>query len=163
MAVKKILLLGDPFLYAKSEPVTKEERHLLKEIADDLNDTLLEFRKKFGVGRAIAAPQIGIGKRIILMNTGEPILFVNPEYEFMSNETFELWDDCMSFPDLLVKVDRSKKITIKFLDENFETKSLTLEGDLSELLQHEMDHLDGVLAVMRAKDKYSFKYEEWSI
>ena len=163
MAVKKILLLGNPFLYTKSEAVTGKERHLLKEIADDLNDTLLEFRKKYGVGRAIAAPQIGIGKRIILMNTGKPILFVNPEYEFMSEETFELWDDCMSFPDLLVRVDRSKKITIKFLDENFETKSLTLEADLSELLQHEMDHLDGVLAVMRAKDKYSYKYKERSI
>jgi peptide deformylase len=68
----------------------------------------------------------------------------------------EIWDNCMSFPDLMVKVERFKRARIEFLNLNWESSSIDLEGDLSELLQHECDHLDGILAAARAVDSRSF-------
>ena len=75
---------------------------------------------------------------------------------FPDSETYELMDDCMSFPGLMVKVRRYRRAVISYLDENFCEKEMALEGDLSELLQHEYDHLDGILATMRAVDERSF-------
>ncbi len=123
---------------------------------DDLRDTLLDFRKKQNAGRAVAAPQIGVMKRIVFMMIDEPVVFVNPVLDNFSDETFELWDDCMSFPDLLVKVRRFKSCTISYKDDNWNDKSMELNGSLSELLQHEVDHLNGILAVERAIDNRSF-------
>jgi succinate dehydrogenase / fumarate reductase flavoprotein subunit len=77
---------------------------------------------------------------------------------FLSEDMFELWDDCMSFPNLLVKVKRHKSLTIKYLDENWQTQEWQMTDDLSELLQHEYDHLDGILCTMRAIDEKSFKW-----
>jgi peptide deformylase len=64
----------------------------------------------------------------------------------------------MSFPNLLVKVKRHKNLTIKYLDENWQTREWNMTDDLSELLQHEYDHLDGILCTMRAIDEKSFKW-----
>lgn len=156
MAVKEILLLGNPKLYERSKLVDKNELDLAKTTAEDLHDTLLDFRKKHGAGRAVAAPQIGVMKRIIFMQIDEPVVFINPVLENFSEETYELWDDCMSFPDLFVRVRRHKSCRIRYKDINWEDKSMELSGDLSELLQHENDHLDGILAVQRAVDDKSF-------
>jgi peptide deformylase len=68
----------------------------------------------------------------------------------------EVWDDCMCFPDLLVRVLRHRRIRLTFRDLDWKGRSLDLEGDLAELLQHEYDHLDGILAVSRAIDGKSF-------
>ncbi len=67
-----------------------------------------------------------------------------------------VWDDCMSFPGLLVKVKRHQICTIEYFDKAGRKQQMRLEGDLSELLQHEYDHLDGILAVSRAIDPHSF-------
>jgi peptide deformylase len=69
---------------------------------------------------------------------------------------YELWDDCMSFPELLVKVKRHKACRLSFYDQSWHKQEWDLTGDLSELLQHEYDHLDGILATMRAIDGRSF-------
>jgi peptide deformylase len=156
MAIKEILLLGNEDLYRVSAPVKKEGIGLLKKVIDDLNDTMMEFRRKHGVGRAIAAPQIGVHKRLIYMNIDAPRVFINPEITFKSAEMMELWDDCMSFPDLLVKVRRHKEIKIQYTDLAGERKSDHFRDDLSELFQHEYDHLDGILAISRAIDDRSF-------
>jgi peptide deformylase len=97
-------------------------------------------------------------KRLIYMNIDRPVVFINPVFENLSQEQFKLWDDCMSFPNLLVKVSRHKSLTIKYLDENFEQKIWTMSDDLAELLQHEYDHLDGILCTMRAIDNQSFRW-----
>ena len=89
------------------------------------------------------------------MHIDRPYILVNPLLSFPDGETYELMDDCMSFPGLLVKVRRYKRAVISYLDENFVPQSMALEGDLSELLQHEYDHLDGILATMRAVDEKS--------
>jgi len=156
MAVREILLLGNPKLYEVSEPVTEDDLKDLLPVVADLHDTLLEFRKKYGAGRAIAACQIGFGKRLIYMFINSPVVFINPVLENRSKEMIEVWDDCMCFPDLLVKVVRHKSCTIRFRDLSFKEHTMRLEDDLSELLQHEYDHLDGILAVSRAVDGQSF-------
>ena len=161
MAIKEILKLGDPKLYQISEPVPKNELPEIATITEDLHDTMINFKKYYGCGRAIAAPQIGVFKRLIYMNINDkPLIYINPEIIFKSKDTFELWDDCMSFPALLVKVRRHRKIKVQFFDQNFNIKTKNFEDDLAELFQHEYDHLDGILATMRAIDNKSLLYKE---
>ena len=94
------------------------------------------------------------------MNIDRPVVFINPELVNLSEEQFELWDDCMSFPNLLVKVKRHQSLTIKYLDEHWQPQSWDMKDDLSELLQHEYDHLEGILCTMRAIDEQSFKWRK---
>lgn len=154
-----LLLLGDPRLYETCSPILPEEKPLVKGWVADLHNVMQEVRAKYGFGRAIAAPQLGIMKRLIYMNIDKPVVFINPELTHLSDEMFELWDDCMSFPNLLVKVKRHKSLTIKYLDENWQSREWIMDdSSLSELLQHEYDHLDGVLCTMRAIDDKSFRW-----
>lgn len=153
-----ILLLGDPRLYETCEPVLQAELPLVNDWVADLDNVMKEVREKYNFGRAIAAPQLGIMKRLIYMKIDKPVVFINPELIELSDELFELWDDCMSFPNLLVKVSRHKSLTIKYLDENWEPQVWNTEDSLAELLQHEYDHLDGILCTMRAIDDHSFRW-----
>lgn len=153
---KKILLLGNPKLYEISVSVEKDELSQLVAVIQDMHDTLIAFREKYHAGRAIAAPQIGIQKRILYMYIDCPTVFINPVLEPVGNEQMEIPDDCMSFPNLIVKVKRYKKCKLKYRDMDWNEQEIILEGALSELLQHEYDHLDGVLATMRAIDQRSF-------
>ncbi|MBL0025494.1 MAG: peptide deformylase [Saprospiraceae bacterium] len=156
--LKDLLLLGNPLLYQVCDPVKQSELHLVKDWVVDLHNIMEEIRAKYYFGRAIAAPQLGIMKRLVYMNIDKPIVFINPEIVDFSNDMFELWDDCMSFPNLLVKVMRHKKITVKYLDKNWYKKEWTMSDDLAELMQHEYDHLNGVLCTMRAIDDKSYKW-----
>ena len=156
MAVREILLLGNPKLFEMCQPVQEGQIKQIKPVIQDLHDTLMAFREKYNAGRAIAAPQIGATKRVVYMHIGEPVAFINPVLDLKSTEMMELWDDCMSFPELLVKVYRHQRCRITYRDEHWEEQSMALEGDLSELLQHEVDHLDGILAVQRAIDARFF-------
>ena len=153
-----LVLLGDPRLYEVCEPIEKSELPLLERWVADLDNVMREIRAKYNFGRAIAAPQLGIMKRLVYMHLDKPVIFINPEFTHLSEDKFELWDDCMSFPNLLVKVMRHKKTTLKYLDENWQQQVWEMEDDLSELLQHECDHLDGILCTMRAIDEKSFKW-----
>jgi peptide deformylase len=156
MSVREIFLLGNPRLYEVSEAVKEGDMKDLPSVVADLHDTLLEFKRRYGAGRAMAACQIGFAKRLIYMFIDRPVVFINPSLENRSKEMIEVWDDCMCFPDLLVKVMRHKRCTIRFRDMSLQEHTMTLEDDLSELLQHEYDHLDGILAVSRAIDGRSF-------
>jgi peptide deformylase len=153
-----LILLGDTRLYETCTPIQPEDAHLVSGWVADLHHVMQEVRAKYGFGRAIAAPQLGIMKRLIYMNIDKPVVFINPTFSYLSDEMFELWDDCMSFPNLLVKVKRHKSLVINYLDENWQPQIWKMEDSLSELLQHEYDHLDGVLCTMRAIDEKSFKW-----
>lgn len=153
--IREILKLGDPQLYEVSEPVTAEDLPLVGGWVEDLHDTLMEYRRVYGAGRAVAAPQIGIRKRLLYMYLDKPYVFINPVMVFPDEEMYELLDDCMSFPGLMVKVRRYRRAVIRYEDLQGERREMALEGDLSELLQHEYDHLDGILATMRAVDDRS--------
>ena len=160
MPVREILLLGDPQLWRPSETVTDVRATETKEIISDLAATLENFRAGHGFGRAIAAPQIGALRRILFvdMNDGTfgPTPLINPQIVKASPEMMELWDDCFSFPELMVRVRRHVEIDVAYLDEGGQQQNVTAQGDLSELLQHEIDHLDGILATDRAIDERSF-------
>jgi peptide deformylase len=156
MAVKEILLLGNPKLYEVCSPINQNDLGEVQKVVEDLHDTLMNFKEKYKAGRAIAAPQIGYMKKLIYMNIDKPIVFINPVLDILSAEMIELWDDCMSFPDLLVKVKRHKKCHVTFRDMDWNYQSFNFEDSLSELIQHEVDHLNGILAVSRAIDGKSF-------
>ncbi len=156
--LQDLLLLGDPRLYQTSVDVEERELHEVKNWVEDLHNVMEEIRAKYRFGRGIAAPQLGIMKRLIYINLDEPQVIINPQFEFKSNDTFNLWDDCMSFPHLLVHVSRHTEIEISFRDEHWKLKSLRASGALSELLQHEIDHLDGILCIDRAIDQRPFKW-----
>src|ERR1700760_907813 len=131
-----LLLLGDPRLYEICQPVLPSELPLLTGWVADMDNVMKEIRRKYHFGRAIAAPQLGIMKRLVYMNIDKPVVFINPELTELSEEKFELWDDCMSFPNLLVKVKRHQKLTINYLDEHWRPQQRQMTGSLSELLQH---------------------------
>lgn len=156
MAVRQILLLGNPQLHETSRIVGETEIEDIKPVIEDLHDTLMDFRKRFGLGRAIASPQIGVMKRLIYMHIKEPVVIINPVIDWKSEEMMEVWDDCMCFPDLLVKVLRHQRLRVMYRDLKWKETCMDLEGDLSELIQHEYDHLDGILAVSRAIDGKAF-------
>ncbi len=156
MAVREILLLGNPKLHQPCDAIYENELESLLPVVQDLHDTLMAFRSKYNAGRAVAAPQIGVMKRLVYMHIDKPAVFINPVLDNQSNEKFELWDDCMSFPDIFVRVKRHVSCRIQFKNLEWKDQTLSLEGTLSELLQHEVDHLDGILAVSRAVDGSSF-------
>jgi len=159
MAARRILQLGDPLLRAVSKAVDGGAGNVLA----DLRDTLHEFQRTHGFGRGISAVQIGELSRVVYIEIhGKSYSLVNPRFTSMSAETFELWDDCFSFPELLVRVRRSMTVGLKYVDEAGEPRSLEASGAFSELLQHELDHLDGILAIDRAIDQNSLcTREEW--
>ncbi|MFZ2491945.1 MAG: peptide deformylase [Thermoanaerobaculia bacterium] len=146
--MSEILLLGDPRLRVPSAPV----EDFANARFDELASTLKSFRAEHGFGRAISAPQIGIAQRFIAVNLGRGTFFVvNPVITWRSPDTFTMWDDCMSFPDLLVRVARASSISIDYADEHGRPKRWQeMDRASAELLQHEIDHLDGILAVDRA-------------
>lgn len=161
MAIRRIVELGDSLLRAKSEEVT-----VLSEAfgtLDDLRDTLHEFQRTHGFGRGIAAVQIGVLQRVIYIEIdGAAYELVNPVLEWMSPETFEMWDDCFSFPNLMVRLRRSVGVKVRYQDRAGTTMYLAPGRAFSELLQHEIDHLDGVLSIDRAvdlKDSFSTRSE----
>lgn len=153
---KEILLLGNPKLYEVSEEIKREELEDLRPVFTDLFDCIKGIRRDFGFGRAIAAPQIGVQKRLICILTDKPYVIINPTLEFVGDEMMELMDDCMSFPNLLVRVRRYRHCILRYLDENWEMQEMRMDDDMAELIQHEYDHLDGILATMRAIDNKSF-------
>lgn len=119
--------------------------------AELLLATLRTFRRIHGWGRAIAAPQIGIPLRIIATHSDDvhPVL-VNPEILWRSAETVELWDDCMSLPEIALRVRRHRSITVTYHDLDGQPHAIERASvSLSELLQHEIDHLDGTLMTAR--------------
>ena len=151
----EILPMGDPRLRAVSAPVGHFAAPELADATIRLSAALQRFRRTHGFGRAIAAPQLGIRQRFIALHLPHwPGLVFNPRITWHSTEKLILWDDCMCFPFLLVRLQRAASISIHFQDaQGRDHIREGLEPAIAELLQHEIDHLDGVLAVDHALGK----------
>lgn len=164
MAIRRIRQLGDPILRVRCERVHDPKSPSVRLVADDLRDTLRAARAKHKMGRAMAAPQIGAPVRVVFVEIKgkQRWVMVNPEITDVGSEDFLVWDDCFSFPNLLVRVTRAHRATLTYQDLEGETHTMELEGPMAELLQHEIDHLDGILAVDRASglDPFAFR-SEW--
>jgi peptide deformylase len=152
MAIKEILLLGNPVLRKKCTIVKNTDEPSIRQTIADLTDTLDNFHRRKGFGRGIAAPQIGATNRILVINIDRPMALINPKIVSRSKTLMTLWDDCFSFPDILVKLNRHSTVTVEYTDVDGTKHRLNAKGGLSELLQHEIDHLDGILAIDRAID-----------
>ncbi len=158
-ALDELVLLGDPRLYKICEPIQRKELPLVDDWVAKLDSVMQAIKSRYGFGRGIAAPQVGIMKRLFYIHIDRPIVVINPEIVDASEEYFELWDDCMSFPNLLVRVKRHKSIRMRYLDREWQEQEWNAHDAMSELLQHEYDHLNGILCTMRAIDNKSFKWK----
>jgi peptide deformylase len=144
-----ICLIGDPHLRRSNELVLNLQDGFVQATKFRLHLALAEFRRKNGFGRGISACQIGVNLRVIALNLGYgPLTLINPKIIWSSSDKITMWDDCMSIPRLLVKKQRAKSISLTYTDDHGnEQKWNELDVSVSELLQHEMDHLDGILNI----------------
>jgi peptide deformylase len=156
VAVRTILQLGDPGLREVCARVANPASAEIRSLIEDLAETLAHWRASTGYGRGIAAPQIGAAARVIFLQLpgAEPWPLVNPEITWRSEEKIVVWDACLSFLSIFMQVERHREITVRYQDLRGEWKEVRAseERDLSELLQHETDHLDGILAIDRIKN-----------
>jgi peptide deformylase len=165
MPVRDILQLGNPLLWQESEPAEDLASAETRELIQDLSETLAAFRAEHGYGRGISAPQLGVLQRVLFIRmqpSGFTGALINPRIVKESPERIQLWDDCFSFPELLVHVERAAVVRVEYLDERGTLRALNAEGGFAELLQHEIDHLDGILAIQRALSPQAFMTRaEW--
>ena len=147
MTIKKILFEPDSLLRKKSDPLEKVDGHVRK-LMDDMLETMY---KAPGIG--LAAVQIGIPKRIIVIdiskdeNKKKPLFLVNPEIVFKSKNTSVYEEGCLSLPGQFAEIERPAECHLKFIDYEGKQKELKAEGLLATCVQHEIDHLDGILFI----------------
>ncbi|HVV66218.1 MAG TPA: peptide deformylase [Rhizomicrobium sp.] len=147
MTVRPILTAPDPRLKAICEPVTKVDDEIRK-LIDDMADSMYEAD---GIG--LAAVQIGVPKRVIVMDLDQksgkrnPRAFVNPKILWVSDEMAVFEEGCLSVPEIWEDVERPARIKAEYLDRDGKLQTLEADGMLATCLQHEMDHLEGVLFI----------------
>ena len=147
MTVRKILTEPNPLLRQKSKPVEKVDDSI-RRVMDDMLETMYDAP---GIG--LAAIQIGVPKRIIVLDISkdpekkEPMYFINPEKIYTSKNQATYEEGCLSVPGQFAEIDRPDKCHIKYLDYNGDSKELKADGLLATCIQHEMDHLEGILFI----------------
>src|SRR2546426_1967760 len=156
MPVRPVLQLGDPLLRLPAVAVEDPQSQEIRDLIRDLGDTLAHWRAKTGYGRGIAAPQLGVSQRAIFLKLPgvEPWPLINPEIIDRSQEKITVWDACLSFLSIFMQVERHRQIIVAYQDLSGAEREIQAgeERNLSELLQHEIDHLNGILAVDRITD-----------
>ena len=155
MAILPLREYPDPILHQKSAPVSKIDDKL-RTFLDDMLETMYADR---GVG--LAAPQVGILKRVIVIDAeqsedeeghhqrGNPICLINPEITSKSEETIFFCEGCLSVPGQSADVERHQKIKVRYINKAGQTLEIEAEDYLAVVLQHEIDHLDGILYIDR--------------
>ena len=162
--MKDIIREGNPLLREKSAevslPLSKEDEDILVSMIEYIDNSIdEEIAEKYGLRAAvgIAAPQIGIDKKIVLINV-EPekcyyqdseeikdLILINPVWKNVSNEKYSEYEGCLSVPEIRGKVERFYKIELEYLDENFNKQKRVLSGFSARVVQHECDHLNGIV------------------
>ena len=166
MAEQTVLRMGDPRLRCVSEPVTRFDDASLAALIEDLWETMAA---RGGVG--IAAPQIGVPLRVVVFGVDKserypeapPIprtVLVNPEIEFLDDEMVDGWEGCLSVPGLRGVVPRYRRIRYRGLDAEGRHFERVAEDFHARVVQHECDHLDGVLYPQRMRDLSTLGFEE---
>jgi len=156
MPIRPVLQLGDPLLRQRATRVADPTARKIHHLVQDLADTLAHWRSATGYGRGIAAPQLGDLTRVIFLRLpgAEPWPLINPEIIDSSEERMIVWDACLSFLSIFMQVERHREVTVRYQTLQGETREFEAgdERNFSELLQHEIDHLDGILAIDRVVD-----------
>jgi peptide deformylase len=166
LAVKPVRRMGDPILYQVARPVTEFNTVELSDLIHDMVDTMEAMD-----GAGIAAPQIGVSLRVIIFGVesnprypeAESVpmtTLINPEIEILDEQTEEDWEGCLSVPGMRGLVPRATRIRYKGSDPYGHTIERTASGFHARVVQHETDHLDGILYPMRIKDMHQFGFED---
>jgi peptide deformylase len=168
MSILKVARMGHPVLRAKARPLEKAEIRgaVIQKLIDDMIDTMIEYH---GVG--LAAPQVHEGVRLFVaaLDEGdaeeeiEPIAIINPEITLVGSDVVEDWEGCLSIPDIRGRVPRAREIKVRAMDRTGARIELSAHDFHARVIQHETDHLDGVLffdrmtslASMTFLDEYS--------
>lgn len=147
MALLTVITAPDPRLKVKAKPVAKVDKDVRK-LMDDMLATMYEAP---GIG--LAAPQVGVAKRVIVLDIAAkdekpaPLAMANPEIVWTSDETVTWEEGCLSVPEHYADVKRPASIRVRYLDRENEIRELDAAGLLATCIQHEMDHLEGVLFI----------------
>lgn len=166
--IREVTRMGNPVLRKKAPEISRDYL-----VSDEFRQLVVDLRdsmKHYG-GIGIAAPQIGVSLAVAIIELGptnrygEEIslpftVFVNPKLELLTDELQGFWEGCLSVPGLRGFVERPKKLRVSFLNEKGEQKEIIAEGFLATVIQHELDHLFGVLYVDRIKDMKLLTYQE---
>jgi peptide deformylase len=165
MTVRRVLKMGDPALYIPAKKVTNVHAPEVKEAIIDMQDTLIAYQ-----GAGIAAIQIGIPLRIVIFGAKTPrytdcadiplTVIINPEINFLSQEIEERWEGCLSVPQLRGLVPRCAHIRYRGVDPEGRVIDREARGFHARVVQHEVDHLDGILFPMRVTDFRNFGFED---
>ena len=164
--IREVLRMGDPRLWQKSLPVARFGSPELHELLQDLRDTMAHLN-----GAGLAAPQIGVQLRVVIFgvksNPRYPdveevpdTVLINPELTPLSSEMEDGWEGCLSVPGMRGWVPRWRRLRYKGFDENGKPFKREVEGFHARVVQHEVDHLDGVLYPMRIRDFTRFGFNE---
>lgn len=158
--------MGHPLLYRRAAPVEDPTDPALRALVADMRDTMRALN-----GAGLAAPQIGVSLRVVIFGVeanprypeAEPVpqtVLINPSIQVLGRETETGWEGCLSVPGLRGRVTRPRRIRYRGLTLEGETLDRTVEGFHARVVQHECDHLDGVLFPMRLKDPRDLVFEE---
>jgi peptide deformylase len=166
MAVREVLRMGHPVLREKASPVENMGSAELKQLVEDMKETMA-----FKNGAGLAAPQIGVSQRVVIFGVAknprypdaEEVPFtvlVNPKLVMLTREVEEDWEGCLSVPGMRGVVPRYTKLRYTGFDENGNPIDRVAEGFHARVVQHEVDHLDGILYPMRMTDMSRFGFNE---
>tara|TARA_B100000700_G_C14858701_1_gene767562 strand:+ start:143 stop:697 length:555 start_codon:yes stop_codon:yes gene_type:complete len=171
MPILKIAKIGHPILYQKALPIDKFDKNELKQLVANMCETMLDAN---GVG--LAAPQVHVNKKLIIFRTPDVIedesenqnkeeklelnVLINPSYTNNSDDFEDDWEGCLSIPGMLGKVRRYKKITYRGYDLQGKLINKTVDGMHARIVQHECDHLNGILYLARLADPRDFGFTE---
>jgi len=166
MAVRRVLKMGDPLLYRKAEPVAAFDTPVLHDLIQDMLDTMAALN-----GAGLAAPQIGVSQRVVIFGVeanprypdAEAVpttVLINPILEPIGDEREDGWEGCLSVPGLRGLVSRYRQLRYQGFDAKGNPIDRTVAGFHARVVQHESDHLDGILYPMRLRDIRLLGYEE---
>ena len=166
MAVQKVLKMGDPRLLQVAEAVTEFNTPQLDALIQDMLDTMAALN-----GAGLAAPQIGVNKRLVIFGVEsnprypdvEPVpttILINPKMEALAKDMDEAWEGCLSVPGMRGLVPRFTRLRYGGYDQHGELFIREVEGFHARVVQHECDHLDGILYPRRIRNLINFGYED---
>ncbi|KQQ56488.1 peptide deformylase [Rhizobium sp. Leaf311] len=147
MTIKPLIILPDPLLREKSKPVEQVDAEIVR-LADDMLETMYDAP---GIG--LAAIQIGVPRRMLVIDISredeerKPVVFINPEILKVSDEVSTYEEGCLSIPDYYAEVERPAALTVEYIDRDGKKQTVEADGLLATCLQHEIDHLNGVLFI----------------
>ncbi|MFT4184247.1 MAG: peptide deformylase [Rhizobium sp.] len=147
MTIKPLIILPDPLLRQASKPIERVDTEIQR-LADDMLETMYDAP---GIG--LAAIQIGVARRMLVIDVAregedkKPMVFINPEIVASSDERSVYEEGCLSIPDYYAEVERPARITVQHIDRDGKEQTLEADGLLATCLQHEIDHLNGVLFI----------------